>query len=119
MRDLDQQEEGVPSLNHARFGLAERRRSRTYQPWGYHGLPVLKTGWATGPVPLQGAQPSDSGLALAGRHEPAFVREDYRLHPVAEAQLREHAAEVRLHGRLAQPELARDLGVREAAGQQA
>ena len=21
----------------------ERRRSRTYQPWGYHGLPVLKT----------------------------------------------------------------------------
>jgi hypothetical protein len=22
---------------------AERRRSRTYQPWGYHGLPVLKT----------------------------------------------------------------------------
>ena len=36
------------------FGLAERRRSRTYQPWGYHGLPVLKTGWATGPVPLQG-----------------------------------------------------------------
>ena len=23
---------------------AERRRSRTYQPWGYHGLPVLKTG---------------------------------------------------------------------------
>ena len=24
------------------FGLAERRRSRTYQPWGYHGLPVLK-----------------------------------------------------------------------------
>ena len=33
---------------------------------GYIGLPVLKTGWATGPVPLQGAQPSDSGLALAG-----------------------------------------------------
>ena len=41
-------------LNHELFGLAERRRSRTYQPWGYHGLPVLKTGWATGPVPLQG-----------------------------------------------------------------
>ena len=32
------------SGNHAPFGLAERRRSRTYQPWGYHGLPVLKTG---------------------------------------------------------------------------
>jgi hypothetical protein len=28
-----------------------RRRNRTYQPWGYHGLPVLKTGWATRPVP--------------------------------------------------------------------
>ena len=31
-------------LNHAGFGLAERRRSRTYQPMGYIGLPVLKTG---------------------------------------------------------------------------
>src|SRR6185312_17118854 len=41
-------------LNHAPFGLAERRRSRTYQPMGYIGLPVLKTGWATGPVPLHG-----------------------------------------------------------------
>jgi hypothetical protein len=29
-------------LNLAPFGLAERRRSRTYQPWGYHGLPALK-----------------------------------------------------------------------------
>jgi hypothetical protein len=27
----------------AGFGPAERRRSRTYRPWGYHGLPVLKT----------------------------------------------------------------------------
>ena len=35
------------------FQRAERRRSRTYQPLGYNGLPVLKTGWATGPVPLQ------------------------------------------------------------------
>jgi hypothetical protein len=40
-------------VNHATFGLARRRRSRTYQPMGYIGLPVLKTGWATGPVPLQ------------------------------------------------------------------
>jgi 2,3-bisphosphoglycerate-dependent phosphoglycerate mutase len=24
------------------FPLAERRRSRTYQPWGYHGLPVFE-----------------------------------------------------------------------------
>ncbi len=29
-------------LNHTLYGLAERRRSRTYEPWGYHGLPVLK-----------------------------------------------------------------------------
>jgi hypothetical protein len=36
--------EGHPDHDfvHAQFGLAERRRSRTYQPWGYHGLPVLK-----------------------------------------------------------------------------
>jgi hypothetical protein len=32
---------------------AERRRNRTYQPWGCHGLPVLKTGWGTSPVPLR------------------------------------------------------------------
>jgi hypothetical protein len=32
---------------------AERRRSRTYQRMGYMRLPVLKTGWATGPLPLQ------------------------------------------------------------------
>jgi hypothetical protein len=44
---------GVILFNHADFRLAERRRSRTYQPMGYIGLPVLKTGWATGPVPLQ------------------------------------------------------------------
>jgi hypothetical protein len=33
--------------------LAERRRSRTDPAWGYHTSPVLKTGWATGPVPLR------------------------------------------------------------------
>ena len=31
----------------------ERRRNRTFQPPGYDGLPVLKTGWATRPVPLR------------------------------------------------------------------
>ena len=43
--------ERIP-LNHARCGLAERRRSRTYQPWGYHGLPVLTVGrvWLNGAV---------------------------------------------------------------------
>ena len=32
---------------------AERRRSRTYPAWGCQTSPVLKTGWATGPVPLR------------------------------------------------------------------
>jgi hypothetical protein len=32
-------------LNHPVVGLAERRRSRTYQRMGYMRLPVLKTGW--------------------------------------------------------------------------
>jgi hypothetical protein len=35
------------------FGSAERRRSRTDRAWGCHAAPVLKTGWATGPVPLR------------------------------------------------------------------
>jgi hypothetical protein len=35
-------------LNHA----TERRRSRTYRAVGYTTAPVLKTGWATGPMPL-------------------------------------------------------------------
>ena len=34
--------------------VTERRRSRTYPAWGYQTSPVLKTGWATGPVPLRG-----------------------------------------------------------------
>jgi hypothetical protein len=28
---------------------------------GYNGLPVLKTGWATGPVPLQGCIQAEFG----------------------------------------------------------
>src|SRR4051794_15166949 len=36
-----------------RIPLTERRRNRTFQPWGCHGLPVLKTGWATRPLPLR------------------------------------------------------------------
>jgi hypothetical protein len=35
-----------------RIWLTERRRSRTDRAWGCHAAPVLKTGWATGPVPL-------------------------------------------------------------------
>jgi len=36
------------------LGSTERRRSRTYPATGYAASPVLKTGWATGPVPLRG-----------------------------------------------------------------
>jgi hypothetical protein len=43
VRDLHRRRDACASLNHASFGLAERRRSRTYQPMGYIGLPVLKT----------------------------------------------------------------------------
>ncbi len=39
--------------NDAGLGPTERRRSRTYLAWGYQTSPVLKTGWATGPVPLR------------------------------------------------------------------
>jgi hypothetical protein len=36
----------------------ERRRSRTYRAVGCTTAPVLKTGWATGPVPLPERDPS-------------------------------------------------------------
>ena len=36
------------------FWLTERRRSRTDPAWGCHASPILKTGWATGPMPLRG-----------------------------------------------------------------
>jgi hypothetical protein len=35
----------------------ERRGSRTHLPPGYDGVPILKTGWATGPMPLQAWDP--------------------------------------------------------------
>jgi hypothetical protein len=40
---------------HVENGLTERRRSRTDRAWGYHTAQVLKTCWATGPVPLRRA----------------------------------------------------------------
>jgi hypothetical protein len=43
--------EAVPSP--CRFGSTERRRSRTYPATGYAASPVLKTDWATGPMPLR------------------------------------------------------------------
>jgi hypothetical protein len=39
-------------------GATERRRSRTYRAVGCTTAPVLKTGWATGPMPLPGRDPS-------------------------------------------------------------
>jgi hypothetical protein len=41
----------------------ERRRSRTYPATGCAASPVLKTGWATGPVPLRG-EPSSGERPL-------------------------------------------------------
>jgi hypothetical protein len=35
------------------FSEAERRWSRTNLAVGYTAVPVLKTGWATGPGPLR------------------------------------------------------------------
>ena len=45
---LDQYKKPVQSR------ATERRRSRTYPAAGCAASPVLKTGWATGPVPLRG-----------------------------------------------------------------
>ena len=44
------------------FGSTERRRSRTYPAVGYTTSPVLKTGWATGPMPLR--QKRNAGSVL-------------------------------------------------------
>ena len=41
------------SLARCAFLETERRRSRTYPATGYAASPVLKTGWATGPMPLR------------------------------------------------------------------
>src|SRR5262249_53879181 len=40
-------------LSPCKEGSTERRRSRTYRAVGYTTAPVLKTGWATGPMPLR------------------------------------------------------------------
>src|SRR4051794_15418439 len=50
---------------HAANGLTERRRSRTDRAWGYHTAQVLKTCWATGPMPLR-----DGGYRLMLRIDP-------------------------------------------------
>jgi hypothetical protein len=44
---------GSSACKSSGFGLTERPRSRTEPAVGYTTSPVLKTSWATGPVPLQ------------------------------------------------------------------
>src|SRR4051794_29773669 len=51
---------------HAINGLTERRRSRTDRAWGYHTAQVLKTCWATGPMPLREAGYRRDGCGEAG-----------------------------------------------------
>src|SRR5437588_1095903 len=58
-------------------------------------------------------------LPGAGLHHPVLVREDDRLHTVADFELREHARDMRLDGRRLDDELGRDLGIRQAASEQA
>ena len=45
-------ERGAPGQSLA-IPVTERRRSRTDRAWGYHTAQVLKTCWATGPMPLR------------------------------------------------------------------
>ena len=60
------------------------------------------------------------GLApRPGSNRPALVGEHDRLDAVAEVELLEDVRDVRLDGRVADVELLRDLGVGEAAGDQA
>ena len=44
---------GHDRLVQAKFGSTERRRSRTDRAVGYTTALVLKTSWATGPMPLR------------------------------------------------------------------
>jgi len=54
------------------FDRTERRRSRTYPAVGYTTSPVLKTGWATGPVPLRAeASRRRQRLGETGARRPA------------------------------------------------
>ena len=52
----------------------ERRRSRTYRAVGCTTAPVLKTGWATGPMPLPERDPSLRRVPPTGRAFDITVR---------------------------------------------
>ena len=57
------------------------------------------------------------GRVVARLDDARFVGEHDGLHAVAQAELHQDACDVRLHGRLGDEELLRDLGVRESAGE--
>src|SRR5439155_24817599 len=59
-----------------------------------------------------------SGLRVARLDEARLVREDDRLHAVAQLELHQQVRHMRLHRRLADEELLRDLRVREPARDQ-
>src|SRR4051795_3719424 len=78
----------APSLSEA-----ERRRSRTDRAWGCHAAPVLKTGWATGPMPLPGQRRPGRCLELAVA---GFDQTEGRIHEQARRREAEQPASVRL-----------------------
>src|SRR5262245_15952227 len=59
---------------------------------------------------------SPTGLGLAGLDDPGLVGEDDCLHAVTQLELGQDVRDVGLHGRLAEEELAGDLGVRAPPG---
>src|SRR5205085_4401214 len=83
----------------------ERRRSRTYPAWGCQTCPVLKTGWATGPVPLRGER--SSALPSGGAPEHALVAD-----PAREA-VRVEALEEKLGGSARAAEQVAEAGQRD------
>src|SRR6478735_5254515 len=88
-----------------RAGCRLRTRTCGLDPGGSRPG-VRRTSWTTARScgTAAGSRPDDAGL----------VGQDHRLHPVAYAQLREHPADVDLHGPLGHVQLLRDLPVRPA-----
>ena len=54
-------------VQNPRFPATTRRRNRTFQAWDCHALPVLKTGWATRPVPRRVGEYGDLRAFAARR----------------------------------------------------
>src|SRR5437764_786210 len=78
------------------FRLTERRRSRTYRAVGYTTAPVLKTSWATGPMPLPGFDRTAEAELISA--EPGFAgRERPRLEDTSSAERRGLTGEPWVH----------------------